>query len=102
MDSSIVKKMGVLPSLVVSLFLLTATVDTTKAHASTVNYQSPNGVQLAWWGGGYYHGGYGGYRRGYIGPAYYNYGYRPYYRNSCQKSCWRNRWGNLRCATRCY
>lgn len=101
MERSKVKNMGFLSSLVMSLFLITATIDTNKVHASPVN--SINGAQLAWWGGGYYHGGYyHGYNRGYryYGPGYYRSGWG--YNRVCKKQCWRNRWGSLRCATRCY
>ena len=89
MESSI-KKAGLLPSLCVSLFLTTAALDNT-ANAAPV--KSTN-TQVAWWGG--YWGSYG------WGPGYY---YRPwggYYRDGCQRNCWRNRWGYLRCNTRCW
>lgn len=108
MDRSMIMKTGLMPSVVMSLFLATATVSSTNAHANTPNVQSPAGVQLAWWAGGNgYHGGfgyrgYGGYNRGFYNGGYYNSGFRPYYRGACQRNCWQNQWGQMRCATRCY
>lgn len=104
MERSATKSLGWLYSVVMSFFLMMATVDITKVHASPVNNSPMNGTQLAWWGGyyhgGYYHGGY--YRPGYryYAPGYYRSGW--YYNRGCHKTCWRNKWGNLRCATRCY
>jgi len=101
MENSIVKK-GLLPSLIASLFFLTATVDATKVHANTVDNQPTKGTQVAWWNG-YYHGGYyhsywHGYRHGYWN-GYYGPGYRNiYYGPRWDRHCWRNRWGRLYCS----
>ena len=103
MENSIAKSRGVLPSLIVSFFLLAITFSSTNVNASQLNPQPINSVQLAWWaggngggyhgGGGYYHGG--GYNHGWGG------GYNQGWGNRCYKHCWINQWGNRRCNTRC-
>ena len=105
MERSIVKKTGLLPGLFVSLFLVVGSVESGKAEAAQVCCQTR--PQVAWWAGyhgwgwGPYYSGPGYYRPGYYRPGYYRSGYG-YYAPACERSCWRNRWGNLRCARRCF
>ena len=95
MDKLMVKKIGFLPKLIISLFLLAMTVGVSKVEASPVS-QNLNGTQLAW---GMYLGPVGWY--GGWGPGYYNrWGY--YHGPVCASNCWRNRWGHLRCNRSCY
>ncbi|WP_131780891.1 hypothetical protein [Legionella gresilensis] len=125
MATSAIKQISLLPSLIISSFLLAATVSD-RANAETVNV-SAKPMQLAWhghgWGGyGWGHhgwrrgfgyggigfapigwGGYGpgwGYRPGWYGPGYRFINTGPFY--GCQKRCFVNRWNRLICATRCY
>ena len=88
MENSTVKKVGLLPSLILSAVLLTVTVGANKADASAVVQPAANAVQLAWWHGGWGPGWGGGWgwRPGWGGYRYHN---------DC--SCWINRWGHRRC-----
>lgn len=117
MQITLLKRLGWLPALFLSVFLMSAAA-TTKAHANNmtpVSHTKPLvGQQIAWCRGGYcgYHTfrPWGGYYRpwgGYYRPSYWG-GYRPMYGgyrpvnvNRCVKNCWRDRWGRLQCRTRC-
>lgn len=96
MDNSTTKKLGVIPSLVFSICILGMTFGSPKVEANPLNTPNQN-VQLAWWAGG--PGWYGGYYGG--GWGYRNdWGYNR--APACGERCWRNRWGNIRCATNCW
>ncbi len=95
MNNSTVKR-GIMPSVVLSFFLLGITFGTPKAQATPLNTPHHN-TQLAWWAGG--PGWYGGY---YGGGWGYRHGLGFNRGPVCGERCWRNRWGNIRCATRCW
>lgn len=113
MDTSAIKHVGLLPSLVISSFLFAATVSV-KVNAEPINMQAGKAIQLAhgggdewngggwhggrWHGGGWHGHGYG-YGTGWYGPGYNSWG-GSYI--GCQKRCFVNRWNRLVCATRCY
>lgn len=107
MERSVIKKTGLLPGLVVSALLMGATIDSSRVEAASLPMQ---GTQVAWWGF-YPSVGLGFYGPGYYRPAYYGYGYRyygyrpayyGYYRPACERSCWRNYRGYVRCKVRCF
>jgi len=94
MEHSTAKKSGILSGVIISVFLLGVSFSANKADAAPVNAPANGHTQLAWWvggwGPGWYHGGY--YR-----------GWNNYYRGPmCNRHCWRNRWGYVRCAGDCY
>lgn len=97
MNNSTIKKLGFMPSLIFSLFLLGMTFGSPKVEANPVNTPNKN-TQLAWWAGG--SGWYGGC--GYGGGCGYRDGCGYNIAPVCGERCWRNRWGNIRCATNCW
>ncbi|STX28327.1 Uncharacterised protein [Legionella beliardensis] len=109
MATSAIKRISLLPGLIIAFFLFAATASL-KANAAPINAPTAKGIQLAhWYGPGYrWHGyGPGWYGPGvrFYGPGFYGPGYRwtnwgPGY--GCQKRCFVNRWNRIVCATRCY